>query len=102
VLGAIKSEEQQEQSTRRNQHAAVLADVKAEPSVAAARPALTSSARVGGGNPRSGRKKACGAVEQMKAGLAAAGRRLGLRERTNEPWRSRRAGKNEPLTTEAP
>jgi hypothetical protein len=63
VLEAIKSEEQQEQSTRRNQNAAVLADVKAEPSVAAARPALTSSARVGGGNPRSGRKKACGAVE---------------------------------------
>jgi hypothetical protein len=96
VLGAIKSEEQQEQSTRRNQHAAVLADVKAEPSVAAARPALTSSARDGGGNPRSGRKKACGAVEQKKGGLAADGRRLGLREQTNEPWRSRRARKNGP------
>jgi hypothetical protein len=96
VLEAIKSRGTTEQSTRRNQHAAVLADVKAEPSVAAARPALTSSARDGGGNPRSGRKKACGAVEQKKGGLAAAGRRLGLREQTNEPWRARRARKNGP------
>jgi hypothetical protein len=31
------------------------------------RPALTASARVGVGHPRSGRKKACGAVEQKKA-----------------------------------
>jgi len=44
----------------------VLADVKAEPSVAAARPALTSSARVGRDRTRSGREKACGAVEQKK------------------------------------
>jgi hypothetical protein len=55
-----------QQSTRHLEHAVVLADVKAEPPVAAARPALTSSARDGGGNPRSGRKKACGAVEQKK------------------------------------
>jgi hypothetical protein len=31
------------------------------------RPTLTASARVGVGHPRSGRKKACGAVEQKKA-----------------------------------
>jgi hypothetical protein len=55
------------QSTRPIQHAAVLADVKAKPSVAAeTRPALTSAARVGRVNTRSGRKKACGAVEQKK------------------------------------
>ena len=32
------------------------------------RPALTASARDGVGNLRSGRKKACGAVEQKKGG----------------------------------
>jgi hypothetical protein len=62
VIGAIKSRGTTEQSTRRDQHAAVLADVKAEPSVAAARPALTSSARVGG------RKSAVGAEESLRRG----------------------------------
>jgi hypothetical protein len=55
-----------QQSTRHLEHAAVLADVKAEPSVAAARPALTRPARVGHDDPWSGRKKARGAVEQKK------------------------------------
>jgi hypothetical protein len=55
------------QSTRHLEHAVVLADVKAKlwwPRKA--RPALTSSARVGHDDPWSGRKKACGAVEQKK------------------------------------
>ena len=62
---------------RHNQPAAVLADVKATPSVAAARPALTSSARVGVGEMRSGRKKASGGVEPKKFGSTTEGRRLG-------------------------
>jgi hypothetical protein len=91
-----------EQSTRHNKHAAVLADVKAEPSVAAARPALTSSARVDRSNPRSRRKKACGAVEQKKRQLAADGRRLGLRKQDIRSLRLRRAREKWPLTIEAP
>ena len=55
------------------QSAAVLEAVKARPgnvecaSMAERRPTLTASARAGVRNLRSGRKKACGAVEQKKA-----------------------------------
>jgi hypothetical protein len=55
------------------QSAAVLEAVKARPGnaevclMAVRRPTLTASARAGVRNLRSGRKKACGAVEQKKA-----------------------------------
>jgi hypothetical protein len=55
------------------QSAAVLEAVKARPGnvevclYAERRPTLTASARAGVRNLRSGRKKACGAVEQKKA-----------------------------------
>jgi hypothetical protein len=54
------------QSTRSIQHAAVLADVKTKPSVAAKAASLDigcARRRVG---TRSGREKACGAVELEK------------------------------------
>jgi hypothetical protein len=62
---------------RHNQPAVVLADVKPTPSVAAARPALTSSARVGVGEMPSERKKAAGGVEPKKFRSTVDGRRLG-------------------------
>src|SRR5271166_2150582 len=79
-IGRPSAERNEEYSTRPSKHAVVLDAVKAEPSVAAEeRPALTASARVGRDDTRSGRKKACGAVEQKKcrkpwmgAGLAGA------------------------------
>jgi hypothetical protein len=53
--------------SRPYQRAAVLDPVKARACGAAEeRPALTASARAGLTFPRSGREKACGAVEQEK------------------------------------
>jgi hypothetical protein len=67
---------------RHNQPAVVLADVKATPSVAAARPALTSSARVGVGEMRSERKKAAGGEHRRPLRHGAIGegarRRVGV------------------------
>jgi hypothetical protein len=60
---------------RHNQPAAVLADVKATPSVAAAQPALTSSASVGVGEMRS--EESLRRVKPKKFGSTAEGRRLG-------------------------
>jgi hypothetical protein len=54
-------------SSRSNQHAVVLGHVKAKPAVAAeTRPALTRPVRAGFSILRSGRGKACGAVEPEK------------------------------------
>ena len=57
----------------------MLDDVKAEPSVPATRPALTSSARDDRVDPWSGREKASGGVESEKYEVPADGRRLGRR-----------------------
>ena len=48
---------------------------------------MTASARVGRDDTRSGRKKACGAVEQKKGWEVVDGRRLGRREHASNPDR---------------
>ena len=79
--------------------AAVLEAIKARPGnvevcpCAERRPTLTASARAGVRNLRSGRKKACGAVEQKKAakqGRKKSGKKTlafvaAIRERRNGP-----------------